>query len=108
MKRTKVKDLLQGEEGEVIVKGWVRTRRDSKGGFSFLEINDGSCVANIQVVAEHTLPEYSALESNMTTGSCVSVRGILVQSQGKGQSKEIQAIEIIVYGPSPVETYPLQ
>lgn len=108
MKRTKIKDLLKGEEGEVTVKGWIRTRRDSKGGFSFLEINDGSCVANIQVVAEHTLPEYSALESQMTTGSCISVRGNLVQSQGKGQSKEVQATEIMVYGSSPVETYPLQ
>ena len=108
MKRTKVKDLLKGEEREIIVKGWVRTRRDSKGGFSFLEINDGSCVANIQVVVDHTLPGYFSIESEMTTGSCVSVRGNLVASQGKGQSKEIQATEIEVYGPSPVETYPLQ
>ena len=67
MKRTKIKDLLHGEGGEVLVKGWVKTRRDSKGGFSFLEINDGSCLANIQVVAEHTLPDYSSIENQLTT-----------------------------------------
>ena len=107
MKRTKIKDLLHGKEGEVLVKGWVRTRRDSKGGFSFLEINDGSCLSNIQVVADHSLPGYSAMEKQMTTGSCISVHGKLVVSQGKGQSNEVQAIEIEVYGPAPVD-YPLQ
>ncbi|SVB93523.1 uncharacterized protein METZ01_LOCUS246377, partial [marine metagenome] len=107
MKRTKIKDLLNGEEGEVLVKGWVKTRRDSKGGFSFLEINDGSCFANIQVVAEHSLPGYSSIEKQVTTGSCVSVHGKLVASQGKGQSKEVQATEIQVYGSAPVD-YPLQ
>jgi asparaginyl-tRNA synthetase len=107
MKRTKVKDLLIGKEGDVLVKGWVRTRRDSKGGFSFLEINDGSCFANIQVVADHSLPCYSSVEKQMTTGSCISVHGKLVASQGKGQSNEVQASEIKVYGPAPVD-YPLQ
>ena len=107
MKRTKIKDLLHGEGGGVLVKGWVKTRRDSKGGFSFLEINDGSCLANIQVVAEHTLPDYSSIENQLTTGSCVSVRGKLVASKGKGQSKEVQATEIRVYGSAPVD-YPLQ
>ncbi len=98
MKRTKIKDLLNGEEGEVLVKGWVKTRRDSKGGFSFLEINDGSCMANIQAVVGHTLPDYSSIENQLTTGSCVSVRGKLVASEGKGQSKEVQVTEIQVYG----------
>ena len=107
MKRTKIKDLLNGEEGEVLVKGWVKTRRDSKGGFSFLEINDGSCFANIQVVAEYSLPGYSSIEKQVTTGSCVSVHGKLVASQGKGQSKEVQATEIQVYGSIHVD-YPLQ
>ena len=107
MKRTKIKDLLHGKEGEVLVKGWVRTRRDSKGGFSFLEINDGSCLSNIQVVADHSLPGYSAMEKQMTTGSCISVHGKLVVSQGKGQSNEVQASEIEVYGSAPVD-YPLQ
>ena len=107
MKRTKIKDLLNGEEGEVLVKGWVKTRRDSKGGFSFLEINDGSCLANIQVVVEHTLSDYSSIENQLTTGSCVSVRGKLTASEGKGQSMEVQTTEIQVYGPAPAD-YPLQ
>ncbi len=107
MKRTKIKDLLNAVEGEVLVKGWVRTRRDSKGGFSFLEINDGSCLRNIQVIADHSIPNYSSIEKKMTTGSCISVYGKLVASQGKGQNKEVQAIAIDVYGPSPVD-YPLQ
>ncbi len=107
MKRTKIKDLLNAVEGEVLVKGWVRTRRDSKGGFSFLEINDGSCLRNIQVIADHSIPNYSSIEKKMTTGSCISVYGKLVASQGKGQNKEVQAITIDVYGPSPVD-YPLQ
>ena len=107
MKRTKIKDLLNGEEGEALVKGWVKTRRDSKGGFSFLEINDGSCLANIQVVIEHTLSDYSSIENQLMTGSCVSVRGKLVASEGKGQSMEVQATGIEVYGPAPAD-YPLQ
>ena len=107
MKRTKIKDLLNSKEGEVLVKGWVRTRRDSKGGFSFLEINDGSCFANIQVVADHSLAGYSAIEKQVTTGSCISVCGQLVASQGKGQSMEVQAREVEVYGPAPGD-FPLQ
>ena len=61
MKRIKIKELLNTTQREksVLVKGWVRTRRDSKGGFSFLEINDGSCQANIQVIVEHSLKEFS-------------------------------------------------
>ena len=107
MKRTKIKDLLNGEEGNVQVKGWVRTRRDSKGGFSFLEINDGSCLANIQVVIDHSLPGYTTVEEQMTTGSCIAILGKLVTSQGKGQAKEVQATEVEVYGPAPLD-YPLQ
>ena len=107
MKRTKIKDLLNGEEGNVQVKGWVRPHRDSKGGFSFLEINDGSCLANIQVVIDHSLPGYTTVEEQMTTGSCIAILGKLVTSQGKGQAKEVQATEVEVYGPAPLD-YPLQ
>jgi asparaginyl-tRNA synthetase len=107
MKRTKIKDLLKSEEGDVLVKGWVRTRRDSKGGFSFLEINDGSCFANIQVIVDHSLPGYTEVEKEVTTGSCIRIFGKLVASQGKGQAKEIQAVEIQIYGPAPLD-YPLQ
>src|SRR3954470_23984565 len=83
---------------EVTVKGWVRTRRDSKGGFSFLAINDGSCFDSIQVVAPNTLPNYSDQILHITTGASVIVTGTLVQSQGKGQAFEIQATKVDVVG----------
>jgi len=110
MKRIKIKELLNTTQGEknVAVKGWVRTRRDSKGGFSFLEINDGSCQANIQVIVEHSLKEFSEVEKKITTGSCIGVSGQLVASEGKGQKMEIQVAEIEVYGSADAETYPLQ
>ena len=110
MKRIKIKELLNTTQGEksVLVKGWVRTRRDSKGGFSFLEINDGSCQANIQVIIEHSLKDFSELDKKITTGSCIAVYGQLVASEGKGQKMEIQVAEIEVYGSADAETYPLQ
>lgn len=110
MKRIKIKELLNRTRGEksVLVKGWVRTRRDSKGGFSFLEINDGSCQANIQAIIEHSLKDFSELDKKITTGSCVAISGQLVASEGKGQKMEIQVAEIEVYGSADVETYPLQ
>ena len=110
MKRIKIKELLNNNQGEksVLVNGWVRTRRDSKGGFSFLEINDGSCQANIQVIVEHSLKEFAGLDKRITTGSCIAISGQLVASEGKGQKMEIQAAAIEVYGSADVETYPLQ
>ena len=109
-KRDKIIDLLknQNEGQEVLVKGWVRTRRDSKGGFSFIEINDGSCLNSIQVVADHSLGSYATASPNLHTGSCVAVDGELVQSQGKGQNMEVRASEIKVYGSADAEKYPLQ
>ena len=110
MKRIKIKELLNNnqEEKSVLVNGWVRTRRDSKGGFSFLEINDGSCQANIQAIVEHSLKEFAGLDKKITTGSCIAISGRLVASEGKGQKMEIQATAIEVYGSADVETYPLQ
>ena len=110
MKRIKIKELLNTTQGEksVLVKGWVRTRRDSKGGFSFLEINDGSCQANIQVIIEHSLKDFSELDKKITTGSCIGVSGQLVASEGKGQKMEMQGAEIEIYGSADTETYPLQ
>ncbi|MEK9629364.1 MAG: asparagine--tRNA ligase, partial [Nitrospinota bacterium] len=110
MKRTKIKDLLSRTQGEenVLVKGWVRTRRDSKGGFSFLEINDGSCQANIQTIVDHTLKDYSEWDKKITTGSCIAISGKLVSSEGKGQKMEIQVAALEVYGTADAETYPLQ
>lgn len=110
MKRTKINQLLNSkkEREEVLVKGWVRTRRDSKGGFSFLEINDGSCLANIQAVVDHSLKGFSECGKQITTGSCLAVAGKLVTSQGRGQTIEIQAAALKVYGTADVETFPLQ
>ncbi|MGI8891140.1 MAG: asparagine--tRNA ligase [Chthoniobacterales bacterium] len=90
---------------EVLVQGWVRTRRDSKD-FSFLELNDGSSLRNLQVIAKNTLPNYAAVQRLMT-GAALSVRGPLVASQGKGQSWEVVADFIEVVGASD-ESYPLQ
>ncbi len=108
MRRSRIKDLLnrQGPGGEALVQGWVKTRRSSKA-VSFVQINDGSTLQDIQVVADETLPGYEIVES-LTTGSSVSVRGVLVESPGKGQKYEIQATGIELVGPSDPESYPLQ
>lgn len=109
-KRDKVKDLLcsQEEKEQVLIKGWVRTRRDSKGGFSFIEVNDGSCLGNIQVIADHKLECYEAVERHLTTGACVSISGKLIASPAKGQQWEAHADHIEIYGPADAEKYPLQ
>ncbi len=109
-KRDKIIDLLksQDEGQEVLVKGWVRTRRDSKGGFSFIEVNDGSCLNSIQVVADHSLASYASASPKLHTGSCIAVEGQLVKSQGKGQSMEVRASDLKIYGAADAEKYPLQ
>jgi asparaginyl-tRNA synthetase len=89
----------------VQVQGWVRTRRDSKD-FSFIELNDGSCLRNLQIIAKSTLPNYAAVQ-RLITGASIRVRGALVASQGKGQSWEAVADEIEIIGASD-DTYPLQ
>lgn len=106
-KRIKIKALLNaGAPMErVLVKGWVRTRRDSKT-FSFIELNDGSCLRNIQIIADESLPDYEEIKK-ITTGSALSVTGRLVESKGGGQKWEVLADEIEVIGSAP-ETYPLQ
>ena len=107
MKRTKINVLLPLEKSpeEILIKGWVRTRRDSKE-FCFMEINDGSCLTNIQVIANNDLKNYSDIEK-ITTGSSLSVSGKLVESPGKGQKWEIQASDIEIINIAP-ESYPLQ
>lgn len=107
MKRLKINRLpgYDTSPGTVLVKGWVRTRRDAKG-FSFIEINDGSCLENIQVVAGSDLANYSDIQG-ITTGSAVAVQGDLSPSPGKGQKWEIQAAHVEIISLSP-ETYPLQ
>jgi asparaginyl-tRNA synthetase len=107
MKRTKIVQLLQSEipVTNVLIKGWVRTRRDSKG-FSFIEVNDGSCLKNIQILAHSSLSNYPDI-SRLSTGSAVIINGNLVESMGVGQKWEILAdrVEIISFAP---ESYPLQ
>lgn len=95
--------------GEVTVRGWVRTRRDSKAGLSFVNVSDGSCFAPIQVVAPDSLPNYESEIKHLTTGCSVIATGTLVASQGQGQSFEIQAssIEVVGWVEDPL-TYPMQ
>ncbi len=93
---------------QVTLQGWIRTRRDSKGGFSFLELNDGSCLANIQVVADAKLPNYNAEVKQLSPGCSVTVRGEVKASGGKEQATEVHAAEVIVHGWADPEQYPLQ
>ncbi|SDY17202.1 asparaginyl-tRNA synthetase [Lysobacter sp. yr284] len=95
--------------GEVTVRGWVRTRRDSKAGLSFVNVSDGSCFAPIQVVATNALGNYDSEIKHLSTGCSVIATGILVASQGQGQSFEIQAsdIEVVGWVEDPL-TYPMQ
>jgi asparaginyl-tRNA synthetase len=98
-----------GENLEVTIKGWVRTRRDSKGGFSFLTVNDGSGFDSIQIVAPGELPNYQSEVTKITAGCSIIVTGKLVKSQGKGQAYEIQATGVNVVGwVDDPETYPIQ
>ncbi len=106
--RTLIKDALNASmpSGFISICGWVRTKRDSKG-FSFLELNDGSCLANIQVVIDSTTPAYAEIEK-ATTGASVFLAGQLVESPGKGQKWEIKATEMSVLGLADPETFHLQ
>ncbi len=107
MTREKIAKLLGSANpaDNVLIKGWVRTRRDSKG-FSFLEINDGSCLKNIQVIADEALANYEDIRK-ITTGSAVAIAGQLVESKGKGQSWEIQAAVVTIINLAP-DDFPLQ
>ncbi|MBY0232402.1 MAG: asparagine--tRNA ligase [Gemmataceae bacterium] len=90
------------------VQGWVRTRRDSKGGFSFLELNDGSCFGNLQVIADNKLPNYEADVLKLHAGASVSVEGEVLASPAKGQATELRAATVRVLGQADPLTYPLQ
>lgn len=107
MERTKIVNLITAENQieSVLCKGWVRTKRDSKT-FSFIELNDGSCLKNIQIVADSDLPNYDDMKK-ITTGSALSVQGALIPSKGGGQKWEIKANRIDIVGQSH-ESYPLQ
>jgi asparaginyl-tRNA synthetase len=93
---------------EVRIQGWIRTRRDSKGGFSFLEVNDGSSFGNVQVVADGTLPNYESEIKHLAVGFSVAIEGLVKASPAKGQETEIAATKVEVYGTADPESYPLQ
>ena len=107
-----IAEALSGEipvGSEITINGWVRTRRDSKAGFSFINVNDGSCFDNMQVVAPGELPNYTTEVLKLSAGCSVTCRGKLVESGGRGQKYEIQAEEIHVIGwVQDPDTYPIQ
>ena len=109
MKRTRISNLLASppRDTSVTVCGWVRTRRDSKGGFSFIELNDGSCFANLQVIAPDTLPNYATEILRLHPGASVTAEGRLVASEGSGQAVEVRAERMTVLGWADPLDYPL-
>ena len=112
MQRVSIKQVLAGElpaDSLVEIRGWVRTRRDSKAGISFVQVSDGSCQGTLQVVAPNTLANYQDGVLHLSAGASLQARGKLVPSQGKGQSWEVQAEAIDVVGlVEDPETYPIQ
>ena len=112
MGQRRIEDILKGQVavGETVaVSGWVRTRRDSKAGFSFVNVHDGSCFAALQVIADANLPNYETDVKRLSAGCSVTVVGTLKASEGKGQTFELQAESLTVHGwVEDPETYPMQ
>ena len=112
MPTVRIKEALAGQPAigtEITVRGWVRTRRDSKAGFSFINVHDGSCFDAIQVVAPAELDNYEHEVKKLTTGCAVICTGTLVESGGRGQKYEIQGSEVEVVGwVEDPDTYPIQ
>src|SRR5476649_1741923 len=108
MPRTLIKLALDATapNDAILLQGWVRTRRDAKT-FSFLELNDGSCLKGIQVIADSSLPNYAAEIAKAHTGASVEVQGRLVESKGSGQKWEVVASSFAILGEADA-TYPLQ
>ncbi len=106
----RIVDLLKtpAEDQSITLRGWVRTRRDSKGGFSFINVHDGSCFDGIQVIADQNLENYESEIRHLSAGCSVVVQGTLVASQGQGQAVEIQAQTLQVLGwVDDPESYPV-
>lgn len=105
----RIAELLRaGQPDETVtIQGWVRTKREQKG-FSFIEVNDGSSMAGLQVVINQDVPDYEENLKRISTGASVEVSGVLVPSLGKGQRIELKASTVNVYGEADPETYPLQ
>ncbi len=110
MQRELVRHILEREDfgATVTVAGWVRTRRDSKGGFSFIELTDGSTMTGLQIIADNELTNYVSDVLSLTIGSSARITGVLTKSPGKGQRVEIKATEVEPFGLADPETYPLQ
>ncbi len=111
--RMKTKQILHAKapeslvDKEVFVAGWIRTVRDQKS-FAFIELNDGSTLANLQIVADASLPDYANLLQQLTTGASISAKGFLKTSPGKNQALELHASQIHLLGASDPASYPLQ
>lgn len=100
--------LAESVGKQVRLQGWLRTRRDSKGGFSFLELNDGSCLGNIQVIADQSLANYAGEILNLGVGCSLDITGEVRASAGSGQSTEVHASSVTLLGACDPESYPLQ
>jgi asparaginyl-tRNA synthetase len=109
MVELRIAEILRSSQPDesIAVQGWVRTKRELKG-FAFIEVNDGSCMASLQVVLDGNLPNYEEVLKKLNTGASVEVNGVVVVSQGKGQRIEIKAQTVEVLGEADPETYPLQ
>jgi asparaginyl-tRNA synthetase len=107
LKIRQIKEEKKWINQDVAVKGWVRTVRGQKN-FTFIEINDGSTVSNLQAIVDLSLPSYTEILSHLTTGCAVAIKGKIVESLGLKQAVEIHAAEVLVIGPCDPEHYPLQ
>ncbi len=111
--KTKIKEILHAKNLEallgkqVTVHGWIRTVRDQKA-FAFIELNDGSTLSNLQIIADSTLPDFGSLLPSLTTGASISATGVLKESPGKNQALELHASKIHLYGACDPARYPLQ
>ncbi len=107
--QNRIVHLIEADPSETSIKveGWVRTKRDSKN-FCFFEVNDGSCLKNLQVILDKSTSEISDVITHISNGASVAFTGKLVESPGKNQKVELQAEDVILYGEAPADTYPLQ
>ncbi|MHC4983348.1 MAG: asparagine--tRNA ligase [Planctomycetota bacterium] len=110
MDRTLIKDALTDVAlgAEVTLAGWVRTLRPSKGGFSFIALNDGSCLACVQIVADSKLPNYDSQILKLSPGCSIVATGKVVESPGKGQRVEVRASQVRIVGAADPDKYPIQ
>ena len=109
MVNLRIAEILRSSQPDesIAIQGWVRTKRELKG-FAFIEVNDGSCLTNLQVVLDESLSNYEEVLKKLNTGASVKANGVVVASQGKGQRIELKAQTVEVLGESDPETYPLQ